>query len=84
LGLQSWSPTKSTLIDEVFGEDTAEAKDFRIDRVSFWTNYEPEKVEAFNRGRDRAIALVKAAIEGLEEKLTDAPIAGLWRASIGA
>src|SRR5260221_804702 len=59
-------------LDEVFGEDTAEARDFRIDRLWFWTNFEPEKVEAFNRGRDRAIALVKAAIEGLEEKLADA------------
>jgi uncharacterized protein (TIGR02391 family) len=63
-------------IEEVFGEDTAEARDFRVDQLSFLVTYGPtswgEKVAAFNRGRDRAIASVTTAIELLEEKLADA------------
>jgi uncharacterized protein (TIGR02391 family) len=62
----------NTTIDEVFGEDTQEARNFRIDSPSFRTNLESEKVEAFNRSRDRAIASIEAAIEGLAEKLADA------------
>jgi uncharacterized protein (TIGR02391 family) len=62
----------NTTVDEVFGEDTQEARNFHIDRLSFWTNLESKKVEAFNRGRDRAIASIEAAIEGLAEKLADA------------
>jgi uncharacterized protein (TIGR02391 family) len=63
-------------IEEVFGEDTAEARDFHVDQLSFLVTYAPaswdEKVATFNRGRDRAIASVTTAIEGLEEKLADA------------
>jgi len=58
-------------VDEVFGEDTKEAFDFHIDRLSFLTTYQDQKVGVFNLGRDRAISLIKAAIEGLEEKLAD-------------
>jgi uncharacterized protein (TIGR02391 family) len=59
-------------IEEVFGEDTQEAKDFHIDRLSLWSVHPSERIEAFERGRDRAIALIQAAIAGLEEKLADA------------
>jgi uncharacterized protein (TIGR02391 family) len=63
-------------IEEVFGEDTAEARDFHVDRLWFQITYAPaswsEKVEVFNRGRDRSIASITAAIEGLREKLADA------------
>jgi uncharacterized protein (TIGR02391 family) len=59
-------------IEEVFGDDTQEAKSFHVDRLSFWTTFEEEKIAAFNRGRDRAIALIEAAIKLLDEKLADA------------
>jgi uncharacterized protein (TIGR02391 family) len=64
----------NTTVEEVFGDDTAEAHRFHIDRLSFFTNVANEKVEQFNRGRDRAIALVEAAIEWLSEKLADAEV----------
>jgi uncharacterized protein (TIGR02391 family) len=59
-------------IEEVFGHDTAEASSFHIDQLSFWSRVEHDKVEAFNRGRNRAIALLEAAIGLLKEKLADA------------
>ena len=59
-------------IEEVFGLGTQEARSFHIDRLSFWSGYKDEKVAAFNRGRDRAIALIEAAIKLLEERLADA------------
>jgi|SRR6516162_1110207 hypothetical protein len=49
-------------IEEVFGHDTAEASSFHIDQLSFWSRVEHDKVEAFNRGRNRAIALLETAI----------------------
>jgi uncharacterized protein (TIGR02391 family) len=58
-------------IEDVFGDDTAEAKSFHIDRLSFWS-MEHDKVETFNRARNRAIGLLEAAIELLKEKLADA------------
>jgi uncharacterized protein (TIGR02391 family) len=62
----------NTTVEEVFGDDTAEAHRFRIDRLSFLTDHPKKKVEAFNRGRARAMALIEAAIEWLNEKLVDA------------
>jgi uncharacterized protein (TIGR02391 family) len=59
-------------IEEVFGDDTAEARRFQVDRLSFLTNVPSKRVEEFCRGRDRAIAVIEAAIEWLKEKLADA------------
>jgi hypothetical protein len=63
-------------IDEVFGQGTADAKDFWVDRFWFMLNYGPtdwnEKIEGFARGRNRAIATVEAAIERLNEWALDA------------
>jgi hypothetical protein len=62
-------------VDDVFGQETAEAKDFRIDKNWFTPSYGPTnwdvKAETFLRARDRAIAVVQAAIKRLEEKLAD-------------
>jgi hypothetical protein len=63
-------------IDKIFGQGTADAMGFRVDRYWFTLSYGPagwdEKVEGFARGRNRAIACMKAAIERLEEKALDA------------
>jgi uncharacterized protein (TIGR02391 family) len=62
-------------IDEVFGDDTAEAKEFRVDPIlifaDFFSTSWDELVQRFNRGRDTAIASISAAIDGLQEKLAD-------------
>jgi uncharacterized protein (TIGR02391 family) len=61
-------------IDDVFGQETADAIDFWVDREWFrvpYTSKWEEKVEDFARGQRRAIASVTAAIERLEERLTD-------------
>jgi hypothetical protein len=44
-------------IEEVFGDDTAEARWFQVDRLSFLTNVPSKRVEEFCRGRERAIAV---------------------------
>jgi uncharacterized protein (TIGR02391 family) len=62
----------NTTVEEVFGDDTAEAHRFHIDRLSFLTNLPNKKVESFNGGRARAMALIEAAIKWLNEKLADA------------
>ena len=62
----------NTTIDEVFGDDTAEARLFQVDRLSFLSSVPSKRVEAFCRGRDQAIAVIEAAIEWLKEKLADA------------
>jgi uncharacterized protein (TIGR02391 family) len=63
-------------IDEVFGQGTADAKDFWIDRYWFALSYGPssweEKAERFAQGLDRSIASVTNAIERLKEKALDA------------
>jgi hypothetical protein len=62
-------------IDQVFGDDTAEAKEFRVDPIlafgDFYVATWDELVKNFNRGRDRAIASISAAIDGLQERLAD-------------
>jgi uncharacterized protein Ymh len=62
----------NTTIEEVFGDDTAEAHRFRVDRLWFLTNVSSKRIEEFCGGRDRAIAVIEAAIEWLKEKLADA------------
>jgi uncharacterized protein (TIGR02391 family) len=60
--------------DDVFGEGTAEAKDFHIDWGWFILpapGTPADLIEAFMRGRDRAIAVVQAALDRLKEKLDD-------------
>ena len=59
-------------IEEVFGDDTAEAKQFQVDLLSFLTDMPSRRVEEFCRGRDRAIVVIESAIEWLNEKLADA------------
>jgi uncharacterized protein (TIGR02391 family) len=55
-------------LDDVFGQDTVDAGEFWIQYSWFWE----EKKGGFVRGRERAIACVRAAIQRLEEKLADA------------
>jgi hypothetical protein len=62
----------NTTIEEVFGDDTAEARRFQVDRLSFLTNVPSKRVEEFCRGRDRAIAVIEAAIEWLAKRGTAA------------
>jgi uncharacterized protein (TIGR02391 family) len=62
----------NTTIEEVFGDDTAEAHRFHVDRLWFLTNVSSKRIEEFCRGRDRAIAVIEAAIGWLKEKLADA------------
>jgi uncharacterized protein (TIGR02391 family) len=63
-------------IDEVFGVGTADAGDFQVDERWFTPRFVPTKwavrLEAFTRGRGRAAAAVAAAIQRLNENLTDA------------
>jgi uncharacterized protein (TIGR02391 family) len=62
-------------IEDVFGVGTAEAKDFHIEKGWFVPSFGPttsqEQIAIFMRGRDRAIAILQAAIERLEEKSAD-------------
>jgi hypothetical protein len=62
-------------IDDVLGSDTADAHDFQVNRNWFLPSWGPldweQRLKIFMRGRDRAIAQIKAAIERLEEKLAD-------------
>src|SRR5262249_52891961 len=51
----------NTTIEEVFGDDTQEAKRFHVDRLSFWSSFEDERIDASNRGRNRAIACYRIA-----------------------
>jgi uncharacterized protein (TIGR02391 family) len=63
----------SATVEEVFDADSQEAFDFCIDRLAFLRGEEGDSVETtFKRGRDRAITVITAAIEGLEEKSADA------------
>jgi hypothetical protein len=62
----------NTTIEEVFGDDTAMARRFQVDRLFFLTNVPSKRVEEFCRGRDHAIATIEAVIEWLKEKLADA------------
>jgi uncharacterized protein (TIGR02391 family) len=68
------SKTNATL-DEVFGQGTADAADFEIDRLWFYPTYGPTSrevnVQVFDRGRDRAIACITDAIQRLQERLAD-------------
>jgi len=63
-------------IDEVFGADTADAADFHINEHWFTPNWGPtewhEKLDVFVRGRSRAAAVIRAAIDRLNERLADA------------
>jgi hypothetical protein len=61
-------------LDEVFGQDTADARDFWIEAGWFRVlsmDWE-EKVQGFVRGRERTIKCVTDAIQRLEERLADA------------
>jgi uncharacterized protein (TIGR02391 family) len=61
-------------LDDVFGQNTVDADEFWIQYSWFQamtTNWE-ERKKGFVRGRERAIACVRGAIQRLEEKLADA------------
>jgi hypothetical protein len=58
-------------VEDVFGDDTQEAKRFSVRLSSFLIGGHPE-IEGFHKGRTRAIGLIRTAIEGLQEKLADA------------
>jgi hypothetical protein len=59
-------------LDDVFGQGTQDAADFEISTMFAGVSPKWEdKVFNFVRGRDRAIACLKAAIQRLEERLAD-------------
>jgi uncharacterized protein (TIGR02391 family) len=74
-GLANEIATKvNATIDDVFEEDTQEAKTFHISPFSFLGggSHPSERVRAFNKTLSRTIAMLKVAIEGLQEKSADA------------
>jgi uncharacterized protein (TIGR02391 family) len=61
-------------IDDVFGADSVEALEFRINSDWFVSLYEMDvrkQIDAFHRGYDRSSAVLQSAIERLEEQLAD-------------
>lgn len=70
--------------DDVFGQDTIEAKEGQVSYHSFIVRWSPstweDEVETFNLARGRVIAGLQAAIDLLEEKQKLVPQSGSKRA----